>query len=243
MKKLTIILALLLLCTAGGRKKERIETPKSHAVLQLGANDGPRAWDWSEYGNVATIIGTPTWGFAYGVTGAGWKFDQVEYFSVADSASLDITRELTMSVWLNFNGSMPPNHGIFDKGDITKDQGDYSLIIANSNVYFRLNQQITEGAGQITIGGLSSDYEDGWNMYTATYDGAQMRLYLNGEHMSNAAYSTAISVNAYPLYIGVYFATNHSYVGSIDELYVFDKALPDVEIKQLYEQVKARQNP
>ena len=76
MKQLTLILALLLICTAGGRKKERIETPQAGAVLQMGFNEGAGAKDWSNFGNDGTVVGA-TINNANGYSGAGCGFDVV----------------------------------------------------------------------------------------------------------------------------------------------------------------------
>ena len=69
-----------------------------------------------------------------------------------------------------------------------------------------------------------------WHHFAMTYDGAQIKLFLDGAEVANQTYSTAISTNANPANIGKYFT------GFIDNVKVYNTSLTSTEIEKLYYQ-------
>jgi hypothetical protein len=75
------------------------------------------------------------------------------------------------------------------------------------------------------IAARRSDPVGRWSHVALTYDGAQLRLYLDGTQMSSRAVSGSILRTANPLWIGGNRPYGEYFRGVIDEVRVYDRAL------------------
>jgi hypothetical protein len=76
-----------------------------------------------------------------------------------------------------------------------------------------------------------------WSHVAASYDGKMMVLYINGKRVaetSNATYGPAITHGEQPLEIGS-APNGYQWIGKIDEVMIFCRALSDREIQRIYE--------
>ena len=72
---------------------------------------------------------------------------------------------------------------------------------------------------------------DSWSHVVGTFDGATIRLYINGSLVNLAAYEAQISHSSTPLSIGgASVGSWYPWDGSIDEVAVYDKALSSEQI-------------
>ncbi|MFC1865001.1 PKD domain-containing protein, partial [Chloroflexota bacterium] len=67
-----------------------------------------------------------------------------------------------------------------------------------------------------------------------TYDGSQMKIYINGVLVNNAAATVAIPMNTLPLRIGADSNGQNLFKGLIDEVSLFNRALSDAEMWELF---------
>jgi hypothetical protein len=75
-----------------------------------------------------------------------------------------------------------------------------------------------------------------WYHLAFTYDGTTSKLYVNGEEKASSTTSAgAITSTAGNIYIGKPEFANHSFTGSIDEVAIWDNALPAADILQHYQ--------
>lgn len=83
-----------------------------------------------------------------------------------------------------------------------------------------------------------------WNHVVATYDNRTMRLYVNGTEVSSLAYSALItnSANTDPIRIAYDDANDDEYIGGVDELKVWGKALTALEVSNIYNNELAGNN-
>ena len=72
---------------------------------------------------------------------------------------------------------------------------------------------------------------DRWSNVALTYDGATLRLYVDGRQVADAGASGAIQVTDHPLWIGGNEPYGEHFDGLIDELRVYARALPADEIR------------
>mgnify|MGYP001281253107 CR=1 FL=1 len=73
-----------------------------------------------------------------------------------------------------------------------------------------------------------------WYHVAATYDGAMMRIYVNGEEVGTTAYAGAITNGSYNLTIGgaAYTARGPRYFdGNIDEVRIWSEPITETEIR------------
>ncbi|MFA5126133.1 MAG: LamG domain-containing protein [archaeon] len=193
--------------------------------------------DSSGNGNTASCSSCPS------VTSGLWdsnarSFSGGIYIDANNQSPLDATNKLTISAWIKMSSSNS-NNGIVFKGPLSSSQGVYSLGFFNgssSNLMLRLNGSTSEGSGQLTSPNVLP--VGSWVHVVATYDGASMKLYVNGLLDANNSYSTAISTNTDTLKIGCYYNTSYCFLGSIDEVAVWKQALSYSEVQALYQAQK-----
>ena len=70
-----------------------------------------------------------------------------------------------------------------------------------------------------------------WTHLAATYDGATMRLYVNGVQVASRAQTGTIATSTNPLQIGGDSLYGQYFAGMIDEVRVYNRALSVTEIQ------------
>ena len=74
-----------------------------------------------------------------------------------------------------------------------------------------------------------------WYHVVGTYDGATIKIFVNGVLANSAPLTTTIGSNALKLAIGENSQqTGRNWTGSLDEIKIFDRALPDNEVYSMY---------
>ena len=71
-----------------------------------------------------------------------------------------------------------------------------------------------------------------WTHLAGTYDGATLRLYVNGVQISSRAQTGAMTVSTSPLQIGGDSVYGQYFQGTIDEIRVYNRALSAAEMQQ-----------
>ena len=143
---------------------------------------------------------------------------------VNDSLELNPVDAITISVWIkpdDWNG----NRRILQKGN---EDNQYRLFADNGKLAFDI-----AGAGAV-YGTLPSVGE--WHNVAATYDGLQIKLYVDGVQIGSAAASGKIGVTTDQLNIGTKStsaAKSDYFKGDIDKITIWNYALSEAHIKNL----------
>jgi hypothetical protein len=199
----------------------------SHWMFDKGV--GTIAYDSTGTNNNGNIYG-PTW--TTGKVNNALYFDvSNDYVRVSDDSSLDISDEITITMWL-YQESQSTGGGC----GVTK-EGTYKFGPESTPKYvFRMNTTGGTWSNQF----LKSDSAtklDEWTHIAATYDSAATtsRIYINGELdiESATAITGTIETNAADLWIGR--GANPYFNGIIDEVVIYDQALPAELIFQVYQ--------
>ncbi|MGH8453404.1 MAG: LamG domain-containing protein, partial [Nevskiales bacterium] len=170
-------------------------------------------------------------GFATGMVGQAFSLNGVDgYVEVPDSASLDLTSQVTLMAWVNpatISGSF--SNRIIDKSeagvggayDLDIRQGKLRLLTVAGTGAFLSNSSIQTGV---------------WTHVAGVYTGSEVQLYINGVLDNSGSFSGAISTNNLPLRIGAASnaSANNMFHGFIDEATVVGTALPSEEIQSIY---------
>jgi hypothetical protein len=185
---------------------------------------GATAVDASGNGNSGSIAGA-TW-VTTGKFGAALRFNGTSgMVSVADAATLDLTNRLTLEAWVQ-----PTAEGGW-RTVILKERPSglvYSLYGDENN---------TGPAGYLTISGDKSVTSTGalplnaWTHIAFTYDGATMRLYVNGVQVKSRAQTGSTAVSSGMLRIGGNTVWGEYFAGLIDEVRLYNRALSAAEIQ------------
>jgi hypothetical protein len=183
--------------------------------------------------------GTYKAGAAPGVTGAltttgddGTSFDGTAgYVEVPDAAALNPTGAITVEAWCY--PTDVSNRIVVAKRQTTPNVGyAWELAFATTGAAIARINANTNEARTATIYTANS-----WYHLAMTYDQSTIRLYVNGQQAATFAYTGAISTAAVPLSIGRRMDTGAAasfFVGTIDEVSVYNRALSASEIQAHY---------
>ena len=197
------------------------------AVWLFNEGDGQVAHDSSENGNDAEFQGAPKW--VDGVFGkALWFNGSTDYVAAPDSESLDINGdELSIVAWINGEGWPAANHVVRKVAD-----GDtsaiYILRVQPETVRIYLN---TGGADEITDGATVLPLNE-WTHVAMVYDGAEVRVYVDGELDGSKPQAGEVRQSDNELRIGRGEPAGY-FLGSIDEVAIFGSALTEEDIREI----------
>ncbi len=155
---------------------------------------------------------------------------KADYIEVPGSASLDISEQLTIEVWVNINEHQPDHIRIITGYNAATNAG-YSLLLSNVGqvkTFLHVN-----GGWKIYTGGTIIP-EGEWTHLALTFDGATIKLYVNGEVDSEGAAVGKITPRGLDvLYIGRFSAADpETPDGMIDEIRISSVARTQEEIKE-----------
>jgi hypothetical protein len=206
----------------------------SGLVLSLGfdENMGLTAFDGSGGNRNGTIKGPER---VSGKIGGALRFDGADdWVTVADAAALDLTTGMTIGAWVQ------PLALSGWETVVMKERGANDMAYA---LYAHDGAPLAGGAavpaGYVRAGGAHQPIRGAaalalgaWTHLATTYDGATLRLYVNGSLVSSRAQTGLIAVSGGALRIG----GNNSFAGEfftglIDEVRVYNRALPQADIQ------------
>lgn len=176
-------------------------------------------------GNPGTLQGDAT--FAAGKVDKAFSFDgSGDFVEVADNANLDFgsSNHMTIDAWVN-------GHGTHILGKRVGCSGasvgiNYQLAAPGGALEFN-----SFGDGIFAAGTVPADT---WTHIAATYDGSSLNLYVNGALVGSTSY-TLSGENNDPLKIGSSGTCAGDWNGLIDEVEIYNTALSDVEIKDIFD--------
>lgn len=195
-------------------------------VAAYGFNEGTgtAVTDSSGKGNAGTIA-NGTWASS-GRFGKALSFNgSNSMVTVKDSASLDLTTGMTLEAWVYPQGSLSDWRTI-----LMKEQ-------SGSDVYY-IETVGGKIVGDAYVGGSKHNiYSDStialnkWTHLAATYDGANLRIYVNGALATVAQSLTGtIQTSTGALRIGGNSIWGEYFQGLIDEVRIYNRALSSAEI-------------
>jgi hypothetical protein len=205
------------------------QSPFAFAVGGVGIGDllgywafdetsGQVAADSSGEGNNGAATGI-TW--VTGHTGGAASFSgAASYVTVAESVSLD-PYQITIAAWIN-PVDWAGNRRIVQKGSL---DNQYRLLAENNLLKLDL-----AGVGTVTT---ALPAVATWTHVAGTYDGAAVRLYVNGLQVASTPATAPMTATTDPLQIGTKgpgSAAGDHFNGLLDEVRLYGRALSAAEI-------------
>ena len=199
---------------------------------RLNEASGTSAADLS--GNSNT--GTYTNGVAQGVTGAltsesdaAAQSDGVnDFVRMPDSASLSPTTAVSVEAWVNltsYAGSYPR---------ILSKPGSYELTLYTMvGAEGRLEWKVSLAGGDVAVATLAADklLLGQWYHVAATYDGANLRVYINGVQKAVKSASGAVKDGTSAFTVS---RADRAVAAKLDEVAVYGTALPAARVQAHY---------
>ena len=139
---------------------------------------------------------------------------------------------LTVEAWFNPNTVAPSYQQIVGK---QTGYNEYRLILIGNSIIGQIYDSSHEYTVSSASGGVFAQ-TGVWQQAALTYDGANLRLYVNGILVNTLALAITINPNTYPLYIGINGGVNYPFSGIIDEVSVYNRALSANEIQSGFQQ-------
>ncbi len=187
------------------------------------------AQDSSGNGNHGTLNGGPTWAAA-GRIGGALSLDGVDdYVNCGNGATLNITDTITLSAWINPTDVANGKHNPY----IAKGDHSYALKHNSGNT---LEFFVYDG-GWFTINSavMTADFNGAWHHVAGTYDGAQLRLYVDGVLVASRMRPGVIASTTFDVNLGRDAEnTTRRYRGLIDDVRIYRGALSKAEILKLF---------
>jgi subtilisin-like proprotein convertase family protein len=151
---------------------------------------------------------------------------------VPSSPSLNPSSQITIDAWVRSTGT--GFQGLVGKSRPAADAA-YDLGIADAtHVVWRI-----PGVSPFGLLQVSAPIADGqWHHLAATYDGATMAVYFDGQLAGSSSNNGAIPSSSVPLVLGAFLQSDGTYGfsldGQLDEVEIFDRALSAQEIADIH---------
>jgi glucose/arabinose dehydrogenase/predicted phage tail protein len=188
----------------------------------FGEGTGTTTADASGNANTGTITAAA---WTQGRYGNGLSFNGINSMvQVAASASLNLTSGMTLSAWVQPTASQSSWRTIVQK------QSDAYFLHASSEAPLRPAGGGTMGGDVNYVIGPTAIPVNTWTHVALTYDGATLRLYVNGTQVATRAAGGSIQTTTNPLWIGSN-TYGERFQGLIDEVRVYNRALTPTEIQ------------
>ncbi len=219
------------------------ESPTVFASVCTAAPPGMVAW-WPGEGNAddirgennGTLQGSPTFpagevGQAFGLNGSN------QYVSIPDSPSLQLTN-LTIDAWVNPT-DLTQDRAILIKSALATLGNDFAYglrVLSDGHAEGRITDAGGAFASVVSTSVLSTNQ---FQHIALTYDGAALKLYVNGVLDATTATNLTPVQNTNPVSIGAWQSVSAGVIqywfGRIDEVELFSRALDITEIQAIFD--------
>ena len=193
----------------------------AYYALENNANDS------SGNGLDGTIVGDPV--FVEGAVGMGLQLDGVDdYVDLGNDPLFDLTEQVTLSLWVNTQdiGNTQNNPWL--------GKGDTSYMIKGHREGNQIEFFIYDGTWITAHADVGPEFNGDWHHAAGTFDGEQLKIYVDGELSVTTDHVGGISPDTYNVAIGTNTQSGGRFSESIvDEAKIYSRALSEGEILYL----------
>ncbi len=196
-------------------------------------DSGLISW-WPGDGNATDFVGGADGafggGYTNGVVGQGFSLGSAISLLISNRPSLNPTNGLTIEAWVRARGGGGGNSFYIVSKDGQTTDRQYILSIGPAGK-FRAHIAVPS---LIFFDGATTVTADTWYYVAMTYDRTSLNLYVNGNLDGSAAATGPIIVTPQPLRLGG-GSGSVNFVGVLDEVSLYDRALSASEIQAIYQ--------
>jgi hypothetical protein len=165
-------------------------------------------WTKGKYGKALSFNGTNSW------------------VTVNNAASLNLSNRMTLEAWV-----YPTTTSGWRTVIMRESNANYYLDSSNSSFTgFGPSAGINDGSYR-NVYGSSRLPTRKWSHLAATWDGTTLRVYVNGTQVASQALGQTIVATTGPLRIGGNSMWGEYFLGKIDEVRIYNRALSQAELQ------------
>jgi len=171
------------------------------------------------------VEGTPEW--VPGVYGKALKFDGTNKVEIPDHEDFHLTDAISVALWMQPEENQPE----FAKPFIKQKTAEYPYALQYNTaqeLYATVN-----ASTRINTSPRIPNFPGEWAHICFTYDGSVLIIYKDGEEAGRVNGSGQLQQNNLSLSIGGRLDSNQSFIGIIDDVRLFNRALTPEEIKEI----------
>ena len=212
----------------------------AHWTMSQDSLKGSLLADKTPYENDGTIYGATFATDRMGQANKAMSFDGNDCIEVLNNNSLDFTVNLTISLWLQTTNSLS-TLGVISKPNNETGGGSpkYIIDIGDTGQIRFFGYVGTNPVGITTR--LGPSYNNGeWHHITGTFNGTDWSIYGDGALIQTYIESCTLENSIYPIYIGARNNNSGYFNGSIADVRIYNRALSQDEITNLYQFYKSQ---
>jgi fibronectin type 3 domain-containing protein len=160
--------------------------------------------------------------------GGALSFDGVnDWVTIPDANALDLTTAMTLEAWVR------PSALVADWTSVVfKEQsGNYAYALYANTGTSRPSANAVTGGTDHDIRGTAALPLNAWTHLAATYDGANLRLYVGGVLVGTQVATGSIVTSTGVLHLGGNLVWGEWFQGLIDEVRIYNRALTQAEVQ------------
>ena len=183
------------------------------------------AQDSSIYGNHGTLIAmNPASDWVTGRIGGALHFDGIDdYVDCANDVSLQITgTDISLAAWVKYETAVDDSAIAMKTSTVEWDDG-YGLYADTDAVNFYVTHYSIRATKSFTA-------DDQWHHVVGTYDGSNVRVWVDGVEGTPFSYTSSISNADNSLQIGRGASNSYNFSGALDDVRLYNVALTDTDI-------------
>ncbi len=165
-----------------------------------------------------------------------------DYVTIADNDKLEPTSAITLAAWMRWD--IDPTTGnswaqIIDKNA----DGQYQLQHnqTNTGIEFRIVRSVS---GEAVLSSTAlPPAQNTWMHVVGTWDGATMRLYINGKQVNSSSVTGTLVTSTSTVEIGRRTSGDRQFNGMIDDVRIYNYGLTAQQVYQIYNESAVRFAP
>ena len=176
-------------------------------------------------------------GWTSGVFGGGLQFNgSTDYVDMGLKSSYTPSSALTVSEWVNWSAFTSGSGGYATVSNSTSSTNGYAIYQNTSAPYNKLVAYVyTSNNGVRSVTGSTLLSTGTWYHVVLTYDGSNVRLYLNGVQEGSIAGTGTITTSTADLLFGSQYTSGGAkFTGTLDDVRIYNRALSSSEINDQY---------
>lgn len=201
--------------------------------LQMNEGAGAKAHDSSIYANHGTLVNSPTWQKSV-MDNLIDLNGTTQYLTCGTDASLTLTKDMTLLLWVNPDNVTLNETGIARYG--AAGNRGYLLYKTANDCQALISTDGTAIKATTTKNDMPT--ADKWYLIAQTYDGIGLLHYVNGVQSAKNIVNAAIYASTDALTIGWSSGYTKFLDAQISMAWIFNRTLSEQEIIDIYERTK-----